>query len=362
MEFTFPGTATEYLFCFRSFPWHIFFCMPRNRHKILQSHSLLYRHSLICHGPWILIRNSNMTSVRLKLLETLHRSHSLLPTGTNFKTLEYLNTKSVYLIQILPAFSPVLTMDLDWILDLASSSTSSLEEGASFQYEWDDFDAAWSSFELSWNYGIEDSQGLTWSPQRPPRPEALPGEVFPLSIQDSQEESWVYKENNDNSNSWTSLSPPGLLISLNLGVSSDLSSSSSSQSSNINSLTSFSTTNRVLQPDICASPPRSTLPSRICAKTFNKKDYLNRHISTHTKLIKCPGSECAMQMKKRRDMERHLRAQHPNLAQELGLSLPSRETCPIPWCKRSKKGFSRHDNLVRHIKKLHSRGPYIHKN
>ncbi|KAF3148089.1 hypothetical protein TWF569_005828 [Orbilia oligospora] len=67
------------------------------------------------------------------------------------------------------------------------------------------------------------------------------------------------------------------------------------------------------------------------------------HIASSPKSFKC--GDCDYTSKHKGTLERHVGTKH-NATRQLHL-------CPVPSCKRSRKGFSRPDNLARHIKQVH---------
>ncbi|KAF3316282.1 hypothetical protein TWF173_002603 [Orbilia oligospora] len=72
------------------------------------------------------------------------------------------------------------------------------------------------------------------------------------------------------------------------------------------------------------------------------------HIASSPKSFKC--SDCNYISKHKGTLERHVGTKH-NATRQLHL-------CPVPNCKRFKKGFSRPDNLARHIKQVHPEEKY----
>ncbi|KUJ21243.1 uncharacterized protein LY89DRAFT_430873 [Mollisia scopiformis] len=84
-----------------------------------------------------------------------------------------------------------------------------------------------------------------------------------------------------------------------------------------------------------------------CARSFEGRASLNKHLDTHIKPHACPNPTCQHTAATPRDLERHMDT-HQRL---LGYY------CPIDSCRASrsssKPAFSRLDNAARHIKRIH---------
>jgi hypothetical protein len=91
-----------------------------------------------------------------------------------------------------------------------------------------------------------------------------------------------------------------------------------------------------------------TFSCRFCAQNFAKRHLLNRHEKQHDKPVACPRG-CGHHTARNRDMQRHI-AVHHSAAQPV-----SRYLCPVPGCKTGRDGFTRKDNLTRHMKKVHGK-------
>ncbi|KAF2664108.1 hypothetical protein BT63DRAFT_101077 [Microthyrium microscopicum] len=95
-----------------------------------------------------------------------------------------------------------------------------------------------------------------------------------------------------------------------------------------------------------------------CSKSFAKHHQYSKHYNTHSRPYKCKHVDCDSHTKGfavRRDRDRHEKTRHGPAGSNN--ELPMDCFCPYSACRRSKKGnggfFSRRDNLLRHLQRVH---------
>ncbi|KAL0935508.1 uncharacterized protein CTRU02_210099 [Colletotrichum truncatum] len=91
-----------------------------------------------------------------------------------------------------------------------------------------------------------------------------------------------------------------------------------------------------------------------CTKTFRKEAQLKQHQRVHRKALVCPICRAERHTEHKfaqvRDLERHLQARHPEVAQKANVRSEIRE-CPHPGCDYQ----SRRDNVSRHHESKHGK-------
>ncbi|KAH6990952.1 hypothetical protein BKA56DRAFT_221276 [Ilyonectria sp. MPI-CAGE-AT-0026] len=98
-----------------------------------------------------------------------------------------------------------------------------------------------------------------------------------------------------------------------------------------------------------AAPNRLECEREDCNQSFERPTELNKHMKTHTKPVKCaadPG--CKERRAEQRDMDRHYSSAHKSYARLMGI--PDDDYV----CAVCSKTFTRHDNLLKHMRNLHS--------
>ncbi|KAH8765280.1 hypothetical protein BGZ57DRAFT_898234 [Hyaloscypha finlandica] len=105
-----------------------------------------------------------------------------------------------------------------------------------------------------------------------------------------------------------------------------------------------------IQPS-SSTPPNSRKPC-ICTvcqpnHSYASLQYLKRHQKRHNPQITCQSPTCSILFPETKDMERHFQTRHP------GVLPPERYFCLERGCVYASKGFSRKDNLMRHLKDAH---------
>jgi len=104
---------------------------------------------------------------------------------------------------------------------------------------------------------------------------------------------------------------------------------------------------------IAQTPPKANYICETCGRICLKQHLLNDHKKIHDKSHACPVQRCPHRTAKSRDMERHVRAQHPDSVKAHALPTPPRPVCPVRGCKHGRSGFARKDHLRRHLQKAH---------
>ncbi|KAI8312407.1 hypothetical protein K4K61_010320 [Colletotrichum sp. SAR11_59] len=105
-------------------------------------------------------------------------------------------------------------------------------------------------------------------------------------------------------------------------------------------------------PDAADHPYRCTTDS--CTKTFRKEAQLKQHQRVHRKSLVCTICRAERHTEHKfaqvRDLERHLQARHPEVAQTANVRSEIRE-CPHPGCDHR----GRRDNVSRHHESKHGK-------
>ncbi|KAF2454609.1 hypothetical protein BDY21DRAFT_373880 [Lineolata rhizophorae] len=84
-----------------------------------------------------------------------------------------------------------------------------------------------------------------------------------------------------------------------------------------------------------------------CGEEFSHFYKLNRHTKRHTRPYVCQHAGCSRAFTLPKDLRRHLRTH------ATGVTRIPACYCPVPTCECSVKGFTRKDNLLRHMKRAH---------
>jgi len=86
------------------------------------------------------------------------------------------------------------------------------------------------------------------------------------------------------------------------------------------------------------------------AHTPVRKNIVNRvHTKLNSKRGRCPVLGCKHSTDKKRDLLRHLRAKHSESPETTCFGPAPRYYCPHQACKAAIRGFSRQDNLKKHL-------------
>lgn len=88
-----------------------------------------------------------------------------------------------------------------------------------------------------------------------------------------------------------------------------------------------------------------------CPKQFSRKSELHKHVKTHSRDFPCPISTCNRSFYRARDVERHVSTRHSTKEEK------NKYFCKFGDCDYATKGFSRNDNLTRHVRLQHGGGP-----
>jgi len=110
----------------------------------------------------------------------------------------------------------------------------------------------------------------------------------------------------------------------------------------------------VTEIEVASPPIKPTFSCSVCNRIFDKRNSLNHHHkNVHKKKVSCPVPTCPKRVATTRDMKRHLRAQHCDSPEVRKMKPMERLQCPVTGCKSKKRGFTRKDNLTKHLKKFH---------
>ncbi|CZR58968.1 uncharacterized protein PAC_08860 [Phialocephala subalpina] len=85
-----------------------------------------------------------------------------------------------------------------------------------------------------------------------------------------------------------------------------------------------------------------------CNASFPRLCEFRKHVKYHTKPLACPDANCTRSFARQRDLTRHQKAAHK------GTHEPEQWFCPHEACKVNGVVFGRRDNLLRHLRNLHS--------
>ena len=78
---------------------------------------------------------------------------------------------------------------------------------------------------------------------------------------------------------------------------------------------------------------------------------ISKHVKTHSRDFPCPISTCNRSFYRARDVERHVSTRHSTKEEK------NNYFCKFRHCEYASKGFSRNDNLMRHVRLQHRGGP-----
>lgn len=241
------------------------------------------------------------------------------------------------------------------MLETFGDSNVSTEMTINHQGNYDDFLFDLDTTQDSVNYDGGEEGGIpTFSSTYTDSPSHV--ESSPLTVPtESSEETDFFQQYSDLMENW---SPLWLGESLDtsemplpwLG----LPSSSSCFPSVMSTESTFLPGNNTMQRTVSSSTSHLSIANYTCEhcrKTYAKRHFLNQHMKLHTKPTTCPIPQCSHRTVGNRDMDRHLLAQHPGSNEAQRLKCP-RFLCPVRDCS-AKKGFTRQDNLRRHLRKSH---------
>ncbi|KAF2493555.1 hypothetical protein BU16DRAFT_83331 [Lophium mytilinum] len=91
-----------------------------------------------------------------------------------------------------------------------------------------------------------------------------------------------------------------------------------------------------------------------CGAIFPQHKSFQQHIKTHEKPHKCPHKPCEWAFRLRKDLVRHENTHGISSEPGRQIRLGSFSYCRHAGCPSSRKGFSRHDNLLRHYRNHHT--------
>jgi len=102
-----------------------------------------------------------------------------------------------------------------------------------------------------------------------------------------------------------------------------------------------------------SQPSKGKFHCAFCNSMFTHRYLLNRHTKIHTRPHKCTAIGCKWGFPSQKDLLRHQRTLRHRAAGSRKKDNIDAFLCTFPTCEYSSKGFSRRDNLQRHMSRVH---------
>lgn len=116
-----------------------------------------------------------------------------------------------------------------------------------------------------------------------------------------------------------------------------------------------------------STTPPDRLSCQVCNKLFfrthelryvpqftrfrRSQSEISKHVKTHGRDFACPHATCGQKFYRPRDVQRHVSTRHSTKDEK------NKYFCDLRQCKYATKGFSRKDNLLRHVDRQHRGRP-----
>lgn len=101
-----------------------------------------------------------------------------------------------------------------------------------------------------------------------------------------------------------------------------------------------------------SSSKYSYLLGFLTSSVYSSNECTNsKHVKTHSRDFSCRDPTCNQRFYRARDLGRHVSTRHRTKEEK------NKYFCEFRDCKYATKGFSRNDNLLRHVRQKHGGGP-----